>query len=88
MNETISGEPTAMPQEKGYVQALMVSVYTVPSLVYTMTQNRPHIELHSKGKYKIIHAIRVSTNNVVAEPDSLTMLAYQSSCVSFTRPLP
>ena len=45
MNETISGEPTAMPQEKGYVQALMVSVYTVPSLVvYTGTQNRPRIE--------------------------------------------
>jgi len=45
MNETISGEPTAAPQEKGYVQALMAAVYTVPSLVvYTGTQNRYHIE--------------------------------------------
>jgi hypothetical protein len=46
MNETISGEPTAIPQEKGwYVQTLLVSVYTVPSLVvYTGTQNRPRIE--------------------------------------------
>jgi hypothetical protein len=45
MNETISGEPTAVTQEKGYIQALMASVYTVPSLVvYTGTQNRYHIE--------------------------------------------
>jgi hypothetical protein len=45
MNGTISGEPTAIPQEKGYVQTLLVSVYTVPSLVvYTGTQNRLQIE--------------------------------------------
>jgi hypothetical protein len=45
MNETISGEPTAALQEKGYVQALMAAVYSVPSLVvYTGTQNRYHIE--------------------------------------------
>ena len=78
-----------MPQEKGYVHVLMVSVYTVPSLVvYTGTQNRPHIEWQSKGKDPIIHTLRVSTNTVAVEPGSLTMLAYQSSCVSFTRPLP
>jgi hypothetical protein len=66
-----------------------VSVYTVPSLVvYTGTQNRLQIEWQSKGNDQIIHAMRVSTNTVVAEPDSLTMLAYQSSCVSFTRPPP
>jgi hypothetical protein len=67
----------------------MASVYTVPSLVvYTGTQNRYHIEWQSKGKDQIIQAIRVSSNSVVAESDSLTMPAYQSSCVSFTHPLP
>jgi hypothetical protein len=64
-----------------------VSVYTVPSLVvYTGTQNRPRIEWRSKGNDQIIHAMCVSTNTVVAEPDSLTMLAYQRSRVSFTPP--
>jgi hypothetical protein len=67
----------------------MAAVYSVPSLVvYTGTQNRYHIEWQSEGKDQIIQAIRVSTNSVVAEPDTLTMLAYQSSCVSFTHPLP